>query len=451
MVFFFLFKLIQKEKPMEEKRAEWTNHISFILATVGSAVGLGNVWRFPYIMGKYGGAVFLFTYLFLIAFICIIPLCVELTLGKISRKDTVTTFNMINPKFKGFGWLCVLTVVLISCFYFVVGGWILQYLWLFLTNNIPENFSQYFPLFASGTTIPVILTILFLVMCAIFPFRGVNKGIEKANNIMMPSLAVMLILLAIYSLSLPGAKEGLEFMFKPDFSKFSSSMVLTALGQALFTLSIGMGAILTYGSYMKQDTKILKSSYTLIGFDTTVSLLSGIMIFPIVFSFNVEPTAGPTLIFISLPEMFSKLPFPAVLGSLFFILILFAAITSGISMLETAIASMIENFKISRKKATVLLSLFISVVSIPSVFSFGIMKDFQIFGKTFFDFLDFITSNILLPLNTALICLIAGWFVKSIKKEAFGENILGNIFYFLLKFVIPLIFIGVLITGLIQV
>ncbi len=451
MVFFFLFKLIQKEKPMEEKRAEWTNHISFILATVGSAVGLGNVWRFPYIMGKYGGAVFLFTYLFLIAFICIIPLCVELTLGKISRKDTVTTFNMINPKFKGFGWLCVLTVVLISCFYFVVGGWILQYLWLFLTNNIPENFSQYFPLFASGTTIPVILTILFLVMCAIFPFRGVNKGIEKANNIMMPALAVMLILLAIYSLSLPGAKEGLEFMFKPDFSKFSSSMVLTALGQALFTLSIGMGAILTYGSYMKQDTKILKSSYTLIGFDTTVSLLSGIMIFPIVFSFNVEPTAGPTLIFISLPEMFSKLPFPAVLGSLFFILILFAAITSGISMLETAIASMIENFKISRKKATVLLSLFISVVSIPSVFSFGIMKDFQIFGKTFFDFLDFITSNILLPLNTALICLIAGWFVKSIKKEAFGENILGNIFYFLLKFVIPLIFIGVLITGLIQV
>ena len=286
---------------MEEKRAEWTNHISFILATVGSAVGLGNVWRFPYIMGKYGGAVFLFTYLFLIAFICIIPLCVELTLGKISRKDTVTTFNMINPKFKGFGWLCVLTVVLISCFYFVVGGWILQYLWLFLTNNIPENFSQYFPLFASGTTIPVILTILFLVMCAIFPFRGVNKGIEKANNIMMPALAVMLILLAIYSLSLPGAKEGLEFMFKPDFSKFSSSMVLTALGQALFTLSIGMGAILTYGSYMKQDTKILKSSYTLIGFDTTVSLLSGIMIFPIVFSFNVEPTAGPTLIFISLP------------------------------------------------------------------------------------------------------------------------------------------------------
>lgn len=451
MVFFFLFKLIQKEKPMEEKRAEWTNHISFILATVGSAVGLGNVWRFPYIMGKYGGAVFLFTYLFLIAFICIIPLCVELTLGKISRKDTVTTFNMINPKFKGFGWLCILTVVLISCFYFVVGGWILQYLWLFLTNNIPENFSQYFPLFASGTTIPVILTILFLVMCAIFPFRGVNKGIEKANNIMMPALAVMLILLAIYSLSLPGAKEGLEFMFKPDFSKFSSSMVLTALGQALFTLSIGMGAILTYGSYMKQDTKILKSSYTLIGFDTTVSLLSGIMIFPIVFSFSVEPTAGPTLIFISLPEMFSKLPFPAVLGSLFFILILFAAITSGISMLETAIASMIENFKISRKKATVLLSLFISVVSIPSVFSFGIMKDFQIFGKTFFDFLDFITSNILLPLNTALICLIAGWFVKSIKKEAFGENILGNIFYFLLKFVIPLIFIGVLITGLIQV
>ena len=353
---------------MEEKRAEWSSHISFILATVGSAVGLGNVWRFPYIMGKYGGAVVLFTYLFLIAFICIVPLCAELALGKMSRKDTVSAFSLINPKLKSFGWLCVITVVLISCFYFVVGGWILQYLWLFITNNIPENFSQYFPVFASGTVVPVILTILFLILCAVFPFRGVNKGIEKANNIMMPLLALMLVLLAIYSLTLPGAKEGLEFMFKPDFSKFDSTMVLTALGQALFTLSIGMGAILTYGSYMKKDTKILKSSYTLIGFDTTVSLLSGIMIFPIVFSFGVEPTAGPTLIFISLPEMFSQLPFAQALGALFFILILFAAVTSGISMLETAIASMIENFNLTRKKATVILSVFIALVSIPSVF-----------------------------------------------------------------------------------
>ena len=376
---------------MEENRAEWSSHISFILATVGSAVGLGNVWRFPYIMGKYGGAVFLFTYLFLIAFICIVPLCAELALGKMSRKDTVSAFSLINPKLKSFGWLCVITVVLISCFYFVVGGWILQYLWLFITNNIPENFSQYFPVFASGTVVPVILTILFLILCAAFPFRGVNKGIEKANNIMMPLLALMLVLLAIYSLTLPGAKEGLEFMFKPDFSKFDSTMVLTALGQALFTLSIGMGAILTYGSYMKKDTKILKSSYTLIGFDTTVSLLSGIMIFPIVFSFGVEPTAGPTLIFISLPEMFSQLPFAQALGALFFILILFAAVTSGISMLETAIASMIENFNLTRKKATVILSVFIAGVFSLSAFSSGVFGVSCAFGAAAF-FTDFLTA-----------------------------------------------------------
>ena len=377
---------------MEKDRAQWSSHISFIIATVGSAVGLGNIWRFPYIMGKNGGAIFLLTYLLLIAFICVIPLCCELGIGKKYRTDTVSSFKIINPKFKWFGWLCIATVLMIPCFYFVVGGWILNYIWIFLVNHIPTDFAQYFTSYSAGTVMPCALTILFLLMTAIFPYRGVNAGIEKANNIMMPLFALMLIILAIFAVTLPDAHKGLEFMFKLDFSKFSKEMVLTALGQALFTLSIGMGAVITYGSYMKKDTNILKSAYTLIFFDTLIAILASVMIFPIAFSFGVEPTAGSTLVFISLPQMFSQLPMSSLFGVIFFILLFFAAITSGISIMETSVATFIDNLNISRKKATVLVGLIIALVSVPATLSFGPLADFKILDRTIFDFLDYSTS-----------------------------------------------------------
>lgn len=433
---------------MNKERGQWSSHISFIIATVGSAVGLGNIWRFPYIMGKNGGAIFLITYLLLIAFICIIPLCCELAIGKIYKTDTVNAFRMINPKFKWFGWLCIITVLMIPCFYFVVGGWILNYIWIFCTNSIPADFAGYFTSYSSNIVMPCVLTLLFLLMTAIFPYRGINNGIEKANNIMMPLFAVILIALSIYAVTLPNASKGLEFMFRPDFSLFNKGMVLTALGQALFTLSIGMGAIITYGSYMKKETGIIKSAYTLIFFDTLIAVLAGIMIFPVVFSFGVEPTAGATLIFISLPEIFAKLPFSNLLGVIFFILLFFAAITSGISIMETSIASFIENFNLSRKKATLLITLIIAIVSIPATLSFGPLSDFKLLGKTFFDFLDFATSNVLLPFNTLIICLIAGWFIKGFKKEVIGENAFSFLFNLMLKFAVPIILLLVLISGL---
>lgn len=433
---------------MEKEKPQWSSHISFIIATVGSAVGLGNIWRFPYIMGKNGGAVFLITYLLLIAFICIIPLLCELLIGKNYRTDTVSAFKEINPKYNWFGWLCIITVIMIPCFYFVVGGWILNYIWIFLTNNLPSNFSEYFGTFSSQTIVPCLLTLLFLITTAIFPYRGVKKGIEKANNIMMPIFALMLFIMAIYALTLPGAKEGLEFIFKPDFSLFNKSMILTALGQALFTLSIGMGAIITYGSYMKKDTNIIKSAYTLIFFDTLIAVTAGIMIFPIVFSFGVEPSAGATLVFISLPEMFAQLPFASITGFIFFVLLFFAAITSGISIMETAIASFINVFKLSRKKATIILSIIIGAISLPATLSFGILNNVKILDRTIFDFFDYATSNILLPFNTLLICLITGWCIKGLWKKEFGENIFGYIFNILLKFIVPIVLICVLVAGI---
>lgn len=433
---------------MEKNKPQWSSHLSFIIATVGSAVGLGNIWRFPYIMGKNGGAIFLLTYLILIAFICIVPLICELAIGKIYRTDTINAIKEINPKFNWLGWLCIATVILIPCFYFVVGGWILNYIWVFISNNISSDFSSYFTSYSAQVFMPCFLTLLFLIMTASFPYRGVNKGIEKANNIMMPLFALMLIIMAVYALTLPGAKEGLEFMFKPDFSQFNKSMVLTALGQALFTLSIGMGAIITYGSYMKEESHILKSAYTLIFFDTLIAVLAGIMIFPIVFSFGVTPSAGASLVFIALPEIFAKLPCSSLIGLTFFILLFFAAITSGISILETAISAFINNFKISRQKATVLLSIIVALISIPATLSFGVLDWLKIADKTIFDLLDYVTSNILLPFNTLLICLLSGWCIQSLWKKIFGENLFGYIFNIILKFIVPIILICVLVAGL---
>ena len=433
---------------MNNSKPQWSSHISFIIATVGSAVGLGNIWRFPYIMGKNGGAIFLLTYLLLIAFICIVPLICELAIGKIYKTDTMSAINEINPKFKWLGWLCIFTVILIPCFYFVVGGWILNYIWLFCTNNIPQDFTNYFSSYSAQVFMPCFLTLLFLIITASFPYKGVNKGIEKANNIMMPLFAVMLVFMAIYALTLTGAKEGLEFMFKPDFSQFNTSMVLTALGQALFTLSIGMGAIITYGSYMKEESNIVKSAYTLIFFDTLIAVIAGIMIFPIVFSFGVTPSAGASLVFIALPEIFAKLPCPELIGLIFFILLFFAAVTSGISILETAISAFINYFNISRQKATVLLSIIVAVISIPATLSFGVLSGFKIADKTIFDALDYVTSNILLPFNTLLICILAGWFVKSLWQKLFGNTFWGIVFNIILKFVVPIILICVLIAGL---
>lgn len=433
---------------MENKRPEWTSYISFIIATIGSAVGLGNIWRFPYIMGEYGGAVFLLVYLFMVALICAIPLAVELAMGKIYKADVVSVYEKINSRFKIFGIIGGITAVLIPAFYFVVGGWIINYIWIFLINDIPADFSAYFLTMNANPYIPLSLTVLFLLCTIIFPFIGLNKGIEKANNVMMPLFGIMLFLLAGYALTLSGAHEGLKFMFKPDFSKFNGEMILAALGQALFTLSIGMGAMITYGSYLKKEVNIRKSVYTLIFFDTVVAMLAGIMIFPIVFTNGIEPTAGATLVFISLPQIFLSLPFTRVLAVIFFLLLFFAAITSGISLLETSIACLCDRFKMSRKKSALLIFLAVLLLALPSSLSFGLMTDIRIFDKTFFDFLDYITSNILMPFGSLAAVFIAGWYAKNIAKEAFGEGNFARLLTFLLKFVLPPVLIAVLIIGL---
>lgn len=433
---------------MSDNRPSWTSRLTFILAAVGSAVGLGNIWRFPYIMGQNGGAIFLLVYLTLILTICFIPMMAELYMGKFLKKDCVSAYESINPKFKLLGYLNPITGVLISSFYFIVGGWIINYVILGLKNTQITDFAAYFGTFTQTSVPTCVFTLLFLFMCVFFTARGVKKGIEFANNILMPLFAVILVGLIIFSLTLPNAHLGLEYMFKPDFSKINAHMLLAALGQALFTLSIGMGALLTYGSYIKNDKNITKSAYTIIFSDTLFALLAGIMIFPAIFSFGLEPSSGAGLVFVTLPYIFSQIPHGNIVSVAFFVLLFAAAITSGISIIEVPIASMVERFKITRTKACSILFCIIAAIAIPTTLSFGILDGFKILGKNLFDFLDFATSNLLMPLNALFLCIIAGWFLK-IRGHLFLQNkFFAKLFDIGLKYIVPIILISLLYIGL---
>ncbi len=433
---------------MENNRPNWSSRAAFIIAAVGSAVGLGNIWRFPYIMGQYGGAVFLLVYLILILTICFIPLMAELATGKTLKKDCVSAYESVNKKFKFFGVLNPLTGILIASFYFIVGGWIINYIYVSALNLKIENYSEYFGLFTQSSVPACIYTLVFLFICVFFAGRGVKKGIEFANNVLMPMFAVLLIGLISFSLNLPNAHLGLEYMFKPDFSKISSEMFLAALGQALFTLSIGMGALLTYGSYIKDDKNITKSAYTIIFSDTLFALMAGIMIFPAIFSFGLEPNSGAGLVFVTLPYIFSQIPHGNIVSFAFFLLLLAAAITSGISIIEVPIASMVERLKISRTKACTILFCVISIIAIPATLSFGVLSDVTVLKKSIFDFLDFITANLLMPLNAFILCIIAGWFLK-IKGNMFLQNkIAAFLFDIGLKYIVPIILFSLMYIGL---
>ncbi len=427
-------------------REQWSSNFVFVIAAVGSAVGLGNIWRFPYIMGKYGGAVFLLVYLFFILFFCSVPLICELCFGKYAKKENVGAYALINPKFKFLGWLNVFTTIIISSFYLVVGGWIVKYISisLFSIGSI-KDYTSYFSSFVSDSISAYVFTCIFLLICMFFIYRGVNKGIALGNKIMMPVFLIILIILCFVSISLPGASKGLEFMFKPDISKISFEMMFAALGQSFFTLSIGTGVLLVYGSYMKSSDNPIKSAYTIIFSDTLFALLAGIMIFPAVFSFGVEASSGPELVFVTLPKIFSQIKFGNFVSLLFFILLLFAALTSQLSIIEPQVAVLTENFKLTRKKATLIVFVILLFLTVPTSLSFGVLKDVKIFSKTFFDLFDYISSNILLPGGALALCITLGWFSDRTIIFRFKNRKVHLLFLFMLRYIVPPVLIIIII------
>jgi NSS family neurotransmitter:Na+ symporter len=435
---------------MSTNRVTFGSKIGVILATVGCAVGLGNIWRFPYMLGSNGGAAFLLVYLLCILLLGLPVMITEFFIGRHTNRNAAGAFKELAPgtKWSLIGYNGVLAAFLILGFYSVVAGWTLEYVLQAFSGSLSDktatDFATDFSNFSTGLIRPIIWTVTFIVLTHVIIISGVKSGIERASKIMMPLLFLFLLILAIRSVTLPNASEGLTFLFQPDFSKINSSVILSAMGQAFFSLSIGMGCLITYASYFKKETNLQTTALQVTILDTLVALLAGIMIFPAVFSFGITPTAGPELVFITLPNVFAQLPMGSVWSAIFFILLALAALTSTISMHEVATAYVHEEHKMSRNKAAWVVSAGAIILGVLSSLSFGVLKDFTIGGMIFFDFLDYLTAKIMLPLGGMLICIFAGTRVerKVIKAELTNEGTIPfyffNTYAFFMKYVAPI-------------
>mgnify|MGYP005989598675 CR=1 FL=1 len=400
----------------------WASRWIFILAATGSAVGLGNIWKFPYITGENGGGAFVLVYLACILLVGIPIMMAEVFIGRRARKNPIHALTDIAEESggsKAWGWIGfmgMLSGVLIFSFYSVVGGWVLHYIKVMLTGEMlgvsAEQAGDTFGALLGDAQTLLAWHTLFSIMTIAVVAGGINKGIETATRIMMPALFALLLILLGYAMSTDGFAQGWDFMFHVDFSELTWNAALVALGHSFFTLSLGMGTIMAYGSYMTKKASIGKTVLTIGALDTLVALVAGLAIFPIIFSNGLNPGAGPGLMFISLPVAFGQMPFGQLFGSLFFILVGVAAWTSAISLLEPTVAFLIEKFKMKRITASITLGAVVWALGIACLGSFSFLSDVTFFGKNTFDFLDYITANIMLPLGGILIALFAGWVVK---------------------------------------
>lgn len=430
-------------------RGNWSSQFGFIAAAAGSAVGLGNIWKFPYITGLYGGAAFVLVYLLFVILVCIPIMNSELLVGRKSGKNALGAFKELVPKSSWWivGLMGIIAGFIILSYYSVIAGWATAYIFksgAYMAAG--ANPADIFVGFITSPVTPIIWHAIFMAMCVGIVMAGIEKGIEKYTKILMPALLIILLILIVRSLTLPGAAEGLSFYLKPDFSKLSAEGILAALGQAFFSLSLGMGCMITYGSYLKKDQDIPANSYWIAGADTAIALLAGLAIFPAVFAFGLEPGAGPGLVFITVPAVFASMgAIGHFFGILFFILLTVAAITSAISLLEVVCAYFIDEKKWNRKKAAWIMGTIIFILGIPSSLGQGIWSGYKfIGGRDFLDSLDFIASNILLPLGGFLLCIFIGWYwgtgkaVEEGNIGAKGAITLGGGYRFLIKYVAPI-------------
>lgn len=434
-----------------DSRATFKSKIGIIMAAVGSAVGLGNIWRFPYEAGQNGGGAFLLVYLICVFVLGIPTLLAEMTLGRMAKTNSVGAFRRItkHPIFGRIGYLGVLSCLLILGFYTVVAGWTFQYMWESVSGGImglsSEQFTQSFVKFSTSPFQPIFWTVLMLVFTHLIIIGGVQKGIERASKMMMPLLFILLVVLCVNSLMLDGARDGLTFLFKPDFKAIDSSVILSAMGQAFFSLSLGAGVMITYASYFEDDINMPRTATTVALLDTSVALLAGVMIFPAVFTFGIEPTQGPNLVFVTLPNIFAQLPLGSVWSFIFFLLLALASITSLISLHQVVTAYVEEEFKMSNRKAALVVTLTTTVLTVFASLSLGVMNDVRIFGMCLFDLLDYVTAKIMMPLGSLLLCVFMGWRLEkaTLISELTNRHTLRwsmiKAFVIVLKYIVPIL------------
>ena len=397
-----------------EKRGNFSGKLGFVLAAAGSAVGLGNIWRFPYLVAKYGGGMFILIYLILVVSFGFTLMITEFAIGRKTGRSPLGAFRMLNKKFTFLGVLSVLVPFFIGPYYSVVGGWIVKYCAIFITGaGHAAAGDGFFNGYIAKTAEPVIWQAIFIVATAVILIGGVKGGIEKASKILMPLLVLLSVFIAGYTMFLPGAMEGLKYLFVPHLKDFSIETVLAAMGQMFYSMSLAMGIMVTYGSYVKKSDDIEKSVSHVEVFDTAIAILAAMMIVPAVFVFsNGDPAAlgqGAGLLFDMLPKVFDSMPGGGFIGALFFVLVFFAAITSSVSILEVIVSTVCDQFHWRRKPATVVVALLCLVMGIPCSLGYGLWDSVSIIGYSILDFVDFVTNSIMLPIVALLTCVLIGY------------------------------------------
>ena len=429
----------------QSKNKGFKSRIGFIMAAAGSAVGLGNLWAFPYKAGVNGGATFVLIYIIMAIIIGFVGMIAEMYVGKRTGKNLIDSYKSVNNKLTWMGWLGMIATVFIAGYYIVLGGAVLKYAFSYLIGSdlsLPGNdYAGYFNQYFGGSWEPLIFIFIFFALGMLVLIFGVQKGIERISKILMPMLFVLMLVLMTRSLTLgDGVLEGIKFYLKPDFKHMTTSSVLAAMGQAFFSLSIGVGIMSVYGSYAKDQKGLTKSAASVIALDTLVAIIAGFIIFPAVFAFGKEPTSGPGLFFIVLPEIFDKMPLGRLFGFAFFFLVFIAAITSTISLVEVPLQITIEKTKIKRPSAVAIYTVVIFAVGVLVSLSQGAVKGLQVNGTDLLTFLDTITSQYIMPFGTIIACVSVGWLIsKKGINESFKDFKFKNIWIFFTKYITPIL------------
>ena len=427
----------------------WTSRLGFILAVTGSAVGLGNIWKFPYIAGQNGGGAFVIVYLFCVVLIGMPVMMSEILIGRRGRRNPVATMKLIGEEEGGsrhwqlIGGMGVIAGILILSYYGVIAGWVVAYVFksisgVFSGATASEVEAINLAFIGDWVSVSIVYTIFLAITVGVVA-RGVERGLEKAVRFMVPALLALLLALLIYSMNSGHFAAGVSFMFTPNFDALTWGGVLTAMGQAFFTLSIGMGAVMAYGAYLPQETSITSATAAVVAADTAIAILAGLVIFPLVFANGLNPGSGPALVFVTLPLAFGQMTGGTIFATIFFVLLAFAAWTSAIALMEPAVAWVVERFAQSRARAAVLIGGFVWVLGFGTVLSFGKLSEFKFLRGTIYENVDYLTSNVMLPLGGLLITLFAGWIMcaNSTSEELGGAGQAYRLWRFLSRFVAP--------------
>ncbi len=404
---------------MSSERSSFTGKIGFVLAAAGSAVGLGNIWRFPYLAAKYGGGIFLLVYIALSVTFGFTLMVAEIALGRKTQISAIGAFGALDKRFSFVGLLVSIVPIIILPYYSVIGGWVVKYFFGFISGDAGNMAADgYFSSYIGSVSEPLLWFLLFIAVTAVIVILGVEKGVEKVSKVMMPVLIVLTLFIAIYTvIAMPGAVKGVIYYLKPDFSKFSVMTVVAAMGQLFYSMSLAMGIMITFGSYMKKEVSITSSAKQIEIFDTGIAFLTGLMIIPAVFAFSGgEESAllqsGPSLMFITLPKIFSTMPGGTFIGTVFFFMVILAALTSAISLMETVVSIFIDKLKLERKIACAAVFGICLLFGIPSSLGYSAWSDFTILGMQILDFFDFISNSVIMPIVAFLTCLVVGYILK---------------------------------------